>query len=108
MELNFTKHGNKWVATSEIVDNFALHIEKGNGELLVKQSHVSGGIPDATKITMGKTDTVLDTVVQVAISPVYITIEAETSVAPKAWVIYPKETAEAVQTAINDVINTPV
>ena len=108
MELNFTKKGNKWGATTEIVDDFALHIEKGNGSLLVKQSHVSGGIPDATKISMGKTDTVLDTVVQSLVFPLYITIEAETATAPKAWVIYSAETAEAVQTAINDVINTPV
>ena len=108
MELNFTKKGNMWVTTTEIVDDFALHIEKGNGELMVKQSHVAGGTPDATTLNMKQTDSVLDTSVQTLVYPLWLTIEAETSVAPKAWIIYPSETAEAVQTAITDTLNTPV
>lgn len=108
MELNFSKKGNKWVATTEIVDDFALHIEKSAGVLLVKQSHVAGGAADATSIKMGITDSVLDTTVQDIIYPVYLTLEAETTTAPKAWIIYPSETAEAVQTAIIDTLNTPV
>lgn len=108
MELNFSKKGNKWVTTTEIVGDFALHIEKGKGELMVKQSHVAGGSPDATTLNMKQTDSVLDTAVQTLVYPLYLTIEAETSVAPKAWIIYPQETAEAVQTAITDILNTPV
>lgn len=108
MELNFSKKGNKWVTTTEIVGDFALHIEKGKGELMVKQSHVAGGTPDATTLNMKQTDSVLDTAVQTLVYPLYLTIEAETSVAPKAWIIYPKETAEAVQTAITDILNAPV
>jgi hypothetical protein len=108
MELNFTKKGNKWVTTTEIVDDFALHIEKGKGELMVKQSHVAGGTPDATTLNMKQTDSVLDTAIQALIYPLYITIEAETAVAPRAWVLYSAVTAEAVQTAITDVLNTPV
>lgn len=108
MELNFNKQGNKWVATTEIVGDFAIHIEKGEGELIVKQSHVAGGTPDATKIKMGATDSVLDTAVQTLVYPLWLTIEAKTAVAPKAWIIYPSDTAEAVQTAIIDTLNTPV
>lgn len=108
MELNFSKKGNKWVTTTEIVGDFALHIEKGKGELMVKQSHVAGGTPDATTLNMKQTDSVLDTAVQTLVYPLYLTIEAETSVAPKAWIIYPSETAEAVQTAIIDTLNNPV
>lgn len=108
MELNFSKKGNKWVATTEIVGDFALHIEKGKGELMVKQSHVAGGTPDATTLNMKQTDSVLDTSVQTLVYPLWLTIEAETSVAPKAWIIYPSETAEAVQAAIIDTLNTPV
>lgn len=108
MELNFSKKGNKWVTTTEIVGDFALHIEKGKGELMVKQSHIAGGSPDATTLNMKQTDSVLDTGVQTLVYPLYLTIEAETSVAPKAWIIYPSETAEAVQKAIIDTLNTPV
>ena len=108
MELNFSKKGNKWVTTTEIVGDFALHIEKGKGELMVKQSHVAGGTPDATTLNMKQTDSVLDTAVQTLVYPLYLTIEAETSVAPKAWIIYPSETAEAVQTAIIDTLNNHV
>lgn len=108
MELNFSKKGNKWVTTTEIVGDFALHIEKGKGELMVKQSHVAGGSPDATTLNMKQTDSVLDTAVQTLVYPLYLTIEAETSVAPKAWIVYPSETAEAVQKAIIDTLNTPV
>ena len=108
MELNFSKKDNKWVATTEIVGDFELHIEKGNGKLMVKQSHVAGGTPDATTLNMKQTDSVLDTSVQTLVYPLWLTIEAETLVAPKAWIIYPKDTAEAVQTAITDTLNTPV
>lgn len=108
MEINFRKKGNKWVATTEIVGDFALHIEKGKGELMVKQSHVAGGTPDATTLNVKQTDSVLDTSVQTLVYPLWLTIEAETSVAPKAWIIYPKETAEAVQIAITDTLNTQV
>lgn len=109
MNLTFVKIDDAWVASSDVVGDFAIHIEKNGGTLRVYQSTVAGATPALNKsLCMNETDGVLDKHVVGIVYPVYIRIEARTEVAPTAIITYPSDTATAVENAITNSLNTPV
>ena len=83
MEITFKKEGNKHVATFEVTNDFNLHVEKSNGELLVGQSGVlEGKYEDVPSLKMSYYSDVMDKDITALVYPKYIKITSYTEDIP--------------------------
>lgn len=78
MNLEFTKTNNTWVATFTATSDFAIHIEKeGKAPIKFEQSSVEGAKYDTCRgISMSMHDTVMDEIIPVMVTPLYIKVVA--------------------------------
>jgi hypothetical protein len=77
MELNFKKSDNVYVAEFQADGDFALHVEKGKGSLVVYQRSVERGEYDVVRgLDVNVNDTCVDVDIVGAVFPKWIKVES--------------------------------
>ena len=77
MELTFNKDGNRYVAEFQTTSDFALHIEKPKGSIVILQKSVEGGRYDYIRnLNVPHYDKVIDVDVVGVVYPKWIKVES--------------------------------